>query len=90
MAKITKNLLLNTGIAAFLLGILSFIVPYIEDAANRMVRSPGWWTTHSGAVAWFWGPADPSIGLFAPVWMFSAGLIVVGLVLSGISFAAKG
>jgi len=90
LAKITKNLLLNTGIAAFLLGILSFIVPYIEDAANRMVRSPGWWTTHRGAVAWFWGPADPSIGLFAPVWMFSAGLIVVGLVLSGISFAAKG
>jgi hypothetical protein len=90
LAKITRSVLMYTGIAAFLLGVITFIIPYIEDAGNRMVRSPGWWTTHSGAVAWFWGPADPSIGLFAPFWMFSVGLIVVGLVLSGMSFAVKG
>jgi hypothetical protein len=90
LAKATRNLLLYTGLAALLLGIITFIVPYLEDAANRMIRSPSWWTTHSGAVAWFWGPADPSLGLFAPFWTFSVGLIVVGLVLSGTSFAVKG
>ena len=86
----TRNVLMYTGIAALLLGVITFVIPYIEDAANRIVRSPGWWTTHRGAVAWFWGPADPSVGLFAPFWMFSVGLIVVGLVLSGMSFAVKG
>jgi hypothetical protein len=78
-----------TGIAALLLGIISFIIPYLEDAANRMIRTPDWWMHNSGAVAWFWGPPDPSIGLFAPFWEFSVGLIVVGLVLYGISFAIK-
>lgn len=91
MAKTTKNLLLYSGIAAFLLGVITFIIPYLEDAANRMIRSPDWWKTHSGAVAWFWGPADWSgSGLIAPFWTFAAGLIVVGLVLSGLSFATKG
>ena len=90
MAKISRNLLMCTGIAALLLGVIAFVIPYIEDVANRMIRSPAWWTTHSGAVAWFWGPADPTIGLFAPVWMFAAGLVVVGLLLSGLSFAVKG
>jgi hypothetical protein len=44
---------------------------------------------NSGAVAWFWGPADPTIGLFAPFWEFSVSLIIAGLVLFGISFAIK-
>jgi len=78
-----------TGIAALLLGVITFIVPYLEDAANRMIRSPAWWTHNSGAVAWAWGPADPTIGLFAPFWTFSVGLIIVGLVLFGISYAVK-
>ena len=78
-----------TGIAALILGILTFVIPYLEDAANRMIRSPAWWTKNAGAVAWFWGPADPSIGLFAPFWEFSVGLIIVGLLLYGISFAMK-
>lgn len=78
-----------SGIAALLLGIITFVIPYLEDAANRMIRSPDWWTRNTGAVAWFWGPADPSIGLYAPFWTFAAGLVVVGLVLWGISFAVK-
>jgi hypothetical protein len=90
LTKTTKDLLLYSGVAVFLVGVLTFIIPYLEDAANRMIRSPGWWTTHSGAVAWFWGPADPSLGLFAPFWEFAVGLIVVGLLLSGASFAVKG
>jgi hypothetical protein len=90
LTKTTKILLLYSGVAALLLGVMTFIIPYLEDAANRMIRSPGWWTTNHGAVAWFWGPADPSLGLFAPFWEFSLGLIVVGLVLGGISVAVKG
>jgi len=89
LAKTTKNLIMYTGIAALLLGVVTFIIPYLEDAANRMVRSPGWWTHNSGAVAWFWGPADPTIGLFAPFWESSVGLIIVGLALFGISVAIK-
>lgn len=89
MAKNTKSLLMYTGIAALLLGVITFIIPYLEDAANRMIRTPAWWTHNTGAVAWFWGPADPTIGLFAPFWEFSVGLIIVGLVLFGISFAIK-
>ena len=87
MAKSTKSLLMYTGIAALLLGVITFIVPYLEDAANRMIRTPDWWMHNSGAVAWFWGPADPTIGLFAPFWEFSVSLIIAGLVLFGISFA---
>ena len=90
MTKTTKNLLLYSGVAALLLGVMAFIIPYVEDAANRMIRSPTWWNTHSGAVAWFWGPGDPSIALYAPVWVFAVGLIVAGLVLSGASVALKG
>ena len=90
MAKSTKSLLMYSGIAALLLGVVTFIVPYLEDAANKMIRTAAWWTHNSGAVAWFWGPADPSIGLFAPFWEFSVGLVIVGLVLYGISFAIKG
>ena len=89
MAKATKPLLMYTGIAALLVGVLMFIFPYIMDAANRMIRSPEWWNTHTGVVVWFWGPADPTIGLFAPFWTFAAGLLVAGLVLYGISFAVK-
>jgi hypothetical protein len=90
MAKATKPLLMYSGIAAFLVGVLTFIFPYIMDAANRMIRSPDWLATHTSVAAWFWGPADPTIGLFAPFWTFAAGLLVVGLVLFGISFAVKG
>ncbi|MGD0424942.1 MAG: hypothetical protein ABSA92_16025 [Candidatus Bathyarchaeia archaeon] len=90
MTKTTKNLLLYSGVAALLLGVITFIIPYLEDAANRMIRSSSWWTTHSGAVAWFWGPSDPSLGLFAPFWEFAVGLIVAGLVLCGTSVAVKG
>ncbi len=82
--------MLYSGVVALLLGVIAFIIPYLEDAANRMIRSPAWWTTNHGAVAWFWGPADPSLGLFAPSWEFAAALIVIGLVLSGTSFAVKG
>jgi len=89
LAKGTKTLLMYTGIATILVGIATFIIPYLEDAANRMVRSPDWWTRNSGAVAWFWGPADPSLGLFAPFWMFAAGLIIVGILLSASSLAFK-
>jgi hypothetical protein len=89
MAKATKPLLMYTGIAAFLLGVLTFIFPYIMDAGNMMVR-PSWFKTHpGGVVGWFWGPADPSLGLFAPFWTFAVGLVIVGLVLSGISYAVK-
>jgi hypothetical protein len=89
MASGTKPLLMYTGIAALILGVLMFVFPYIMDAGNMMVR-PSWFQTHpGGVVAWFWGPADASIGLFAPFWTFAVGLIVAGLVLSGISFAVK-
>jgi hypothetical protein len=89
LAKISRSLLLYTGVATLLVGVITFIIPYLEDAANRMIRSPAWWTKNAGAVAWFWGPADPSIGLYAPFWMFSTGLIVVGLALGGISYTVK-
>jgi len=89
MAKATKPLLMYTGIAVFLVGLLTFILPYIMDAGNMMVR-PGWFTTHpGGVVAWFWGPADPTIGLYAPFWTFALGLVIIGLVLCGASFAVK-
>jgi len=91
MAKVTKPLLMYTGIAAFLIGILMFIFPYIMDAANSMVRSPSWLAAHKGGVVgWFWGPADPTIGLYAPFWTFAAGVLIAGLVLFGISYAVKG
>ncbi len=90
MANATKPLLMYTGIALFLIGVLMFVFPYIMDAGNMMVR-PGWFSTHpGGVVAWFWGPADPTIGLFAPFWTFAVGVLVAGLVLYGASFAAKG
>lgn len=89
MSKTTKTLLMYTGAVALLLGIITFVTPYIEDAFNRMVRTQAWWA-HNGAVAWFWGPADPSMGLYAPFWMFSVGLIIVGILLSSISLGVKG
>ena len=89
MASGTKPLLMYSGIVAIILGVLMFVFPYIMDAGNMMVR-PSWFKTHpGGVVAWFWGPADPTIGLFAPFWTFAVGLIIVGIVLSGISFAVK-
>jgi hypothetical protein len=89
LAKGTKSILMYTGIAAILVGIATFIIPYLEDAANRMIRTPDWWTHNTGAVAWFWGPADPALGLFAPFWMFAAGLIIVGILVSASSLAFK-
>lgn len=89
MTKATKPLLMYTGIAVFLVGLLTFIFPYIMDAGNMMVR-PGWFKTHpGGVVGWFWGPADPTIGLFVPFWTFAVGLVIVGLVLSCLSFVLK-
>ena len=70
------------GIAAFVLGIVMFIIPYLMDAANRAIRSPDWWQTHTGVVAYFWGNTDM-------VWAAAVGLVVVGLVLFGGSFALK-
>jgi len=70
------------GIAAFVLGIIMFIIPYLMDAANRAVRSPDWWESHKGVVAYFWGSSDM-------LWVAATGLVIVGLVLFGISFALK-
>ncbi len=68
------------GVAAFLLGAIMFIIPYPMDAVNRMIRSPAWWETHSGVVAYFWG---------SEMLWGALGLLVLGLVLIGASFALK-
>jgi hypothetical protein len=57
-----------------------FVVPYLMDAANRVIRDPSWWTTHAGVVAYFWS----SEMLWAAV-----ALAVVGLALVVASFALK-
>ena len=80
MAKGARSITKFAGVALFILGILMFIIPYLMDVVNRAIRSPKWWETHAGVVAYFWG----SEMLWA-----AAGLLVVGLVLVGVSFALK-
>jgi hypothetical protein len=82
MAKGTKPVVRFVGIASFLLGIAMFIIPYIMDAANRMVRDPSWWETHKGVVDYFWHGSDM-------LWAYVTGMVIFGLVLVGASFALK-
>lgn len=82
MAKGTKTIVKFVGIASFLLGIAMFIIPYIMDAANRMVRDASWWETHKGVVDYFWNGSDM-------LWVYVTGMVVLGLVLIGASFALK-
>ena len=72
----------SVGIAAFVLGIIMFIIPYLMDVANRAIRAPDWWQTHTGVVAYFWSNTDM-------VWAAAAGLVIVGLALFAGSFALK-
>jgi hypothetical protein len=76
----TRTVTRYTGVASFLLGVIMFIIPYPMDAVNRMIRSPQWWETNKGVVAYFWG----SEMLWGAV-----GLLVLGLVLAGTSYVLK-
>lgn len=80
LAKGARTITRFTGIALLVLGVVMFIIPYPMDAVNRIIRSPEWWKTHAGVVAYFWG----SEMLWGAVV-----LIIVGLVLIGASFALK-
>lgn len=82
MAKGTKTIVKFVGIASLLLGIVMFIIPYIMDAANRMIRDPSWWETHKGVVDYFWAGSDM-------LWVYVTGMVVFGLVLFGASYALK-
>ncbi len=82
MAKATRPVVKFMGIGVLLLGIVMFAIPYVMDAANRLVREPEWWETHEGVVAYFWKGTDM-------VWAFATGILILGLALFGASFALK-
>lgn len=82
MAKGTKTIVKFVGVALLLLGIVMFIIPYIMDAANRVIREPSWWETHPGVVAYFWTGADM-------LWAWVTGMTIAGLVLIGASYGLK-
>lgn len=79
LAKGTKSVTRFAGVALFVLGLFMFIIPYLMDAVNRAIRSPAWWENNAGVVAYFWSDL---------LW-YATGLLVVGLILIGISFALK-
>jgi hypothetical protein len=49
------------------------------DAVNMAIRDPSWWESHAGVVAYF----------MSDLLWYATGLLVVGLILVGVSFALK-
>jgi len=79
LAKGAKSIAKYAGIALFVLGLFMFIIPYLMDAVNMAIRDPSWWESHAGVVAYF----------MSDLLWYATGLLVVGLILVGVSFALK-
>jgi hypothetical protein len=89
LAKGTKTIVKFVGIALVLLGVVMFILPYVMDAARAGVTCPAnptWCANHPAVVDYFWNGADIFPGR---LWMYVAGMLVLGLVLLGASYALK-
>lgn len=89
MAKGTKNLLKYIGMALILLGIVMFILPYVMDAVRTTVTCPAnptWCAKHPAVVDYFWNGEDIFPGR---LWMYVAGMLVLGIILFGTSYATE-
>lgn len=89
MPKITKTTLKYVGLAMVLLGVVMFILPYLMDAARSSYTCPAnptWCEKHPAVVEYFWNGADIFPGR---LWMYVAGILVLGLILVGASYAVK-
>jgi len=89
LAKGTKPMVKFVGIALLLLGVVMFIIPYVMDAARQSVTCPAnptWCEKHPAVVDYFWNGADIFPGR---LWMYVAGIAILGLVLFAASYTIK-
>ncbi len=89
LAKITKTTVKFVGIALVLLGIVMFILPYVMDAVRTSYTCPArpaWCASHPAVAEYFWNGADIFPGR---LWMYVAGILVLGLILVAASYALK-
>jgi hypothetical protein len=89
LAKGTKAALKYVGIALILVSVVMFILPYLMDTVRTgytCPANPTWCAKHPAVVDYFWNGVDIFPGR---LWMYVAGMLVLGIVLFGASYAVK-